>query len=173
VGLFERLDALDRRAGAGSSAPRTRSRAERWFTYGLGTVLVGLFLAYGVLLAWNGHHDRRVADRLRHDGIETQGDIIDYRVPYQLKGAHEVKVAFRTDAGEAIQTWVAVSDDTSSGPTRIRYSASDPSVARLADDVEPRAHDLLALIIICLGLGALGFMVYRIGKGFDRRLGVG
>ncbi len=52
-------------------------------------------------------------------------------------------------------------------------TVADPSVARLVDDMEPRAGDLLALVIITLGLGALGFMAYRIGRSFDRTLGLG
>ena len=99
--------------------------------------------------------------------------IIDYRVPYQLKGAHEVKVAFETLSGQHVETWVTASDYRSPGASRIRYSVADPSVARLVDDMEPRAGDLLALVIITLGLVALGFMLYRIGKSFDRRLGLG
>jgi hypothetical protein len=146
---------------------------ERRFRYGLGAVLATLFLAYGVLMAWNGQHDRHVADRLRSGGATVEATITDYRVPYQLKGAHEVKVAFQTLAGQHVETWVTASSYRGPGTTRIRYSVANPSVARLVDDMEPRAGDLLALVIITLGLGALGFLVYRIGRSFDRTLGLG
>ncbi|MEA2933344.1 MAG: hypothetical protein QOI56_2129 [Actinomycetota bacterium] len=146
---------------------------ERRFRYGLGAVLATLFLAYGVLMAWNGQHDRHVADRLRSGGVTVEATITDYRVPYQLKGAHEVKVAFQTLSGQNVETWVTASSYRGPGATRIRYSVANPSVARLVDDMEPRAGDLLALVIITLGLGALGFMVYRIGRSFDRTLGLG
>ncbi len=147
--------------------------ADRRFRYGLGAVLATLLLAYGVLMAWNGLHDRHVADRLRREGATVDATITDYRVPYQLKGAHEVKVAFETLSGQHVETWVTASSYRSPGASRIRYSVADPSVARLVDDMEPRAGDLLALVIITLGLGTLGFMVYRIGKSFDRTLGLG
>jgi hypothetical protein len=172
VGIFQRLDALDRWAGA-SPPSRSHSYGRPWLRYGVGCLFVVLFLAYGVLTAWNSRHDLQVADRLGRDGDQVQGQIIDYRVPHQLKGAHEVKVSFGTLTGQHVETWVTVSKYRSPGPTQVRYLKSDPSVARLVDDLEPRAGDLLALIIIVFGLGALAFMVFRIGKGFDRRLGVG
>lgn len=161
MGIVHNPDSLD------------RGRGERRFRYGLGAVFAALFLAYGVLMAWNGQHDRHVADRLRRAGATVEATITDYRVPHQLKGAHEVKVAFQTLSGQHVETWVTTSSYRSPGATRIRYSVGDPSVARLVDDMEPRAGDLLALIIITIGLGILGFMVYRIGKSFDSTLGLG
>ncbi len=172
VGLLHKLDRHDRRAGPERQGSRLTGQAERRVTYGLVAVVALLFLAYGVLMALNGRHDRRVADQLRSEGVTVDATITDHRVPYQLKGAHEVKVEFQTVSGQQVDTWVTVSDYESPGPTRVRYSEADPSVARLTQDMEPRAGDLLALIIITLALGSLGYMVYRIGKGFDRTLGV-
>lgn len=173
VGLMARLDALDRRFGNGVGRARSGSgRAERSLANGaiaFGVLVVATLLA---LSAWNGHRDRRIADRLGHDGVEVDAVIVDARTAYQLKGENELKVAFQAGTGQHVEIWVTVSHRYPPGPTRIRYLRTDPKVARLVDDPTPREHDFLARVIILLVMGLIGFGIFRACRGFDRLLGL-
>ena len=76
-------------------------------------------------------------------------------------------------AGQHVETWVTASSYKAGVRPASGTPWPTPRSLALVDDMEPRAGDLLALVIITLGLGALGFMVYRIGRSFDRTLGQG
>ena len=113
-------------------------RLEGRVEWGMLAVLIVAVLA---VAAWNGHHDRRIADRLRHDGVEVDAEVIEFRHRSQLNSTFGdlVKVAFLVD-GQPRQTWVVVAlNRVPLGPTRIRYLRTDPDVARLVRDFEPRA----------------------------------
>ena len=62
------------------------------------------------------------------------------------------------------------------GPCRKGHSVDESMLARLVNADGPLSLVLVGeagLVIITLGLRALGFMVYRTGKSFDRTLGLG
>ncbi len=138
--------------------------------------LLALFALSTLAVAgWNGCQDRRIAERLRGDGVEVDAVVIDYRVRFRHNAAigDEVKVAFNRVDGRHVETWLIVNTNTKPpSPTRIRYLRSDPSVARLATDIEPRAGALAFFLILFAILGLIGCALSWFFKEIDRQLGL-
>lgn len=148
--------------------PDARDRRPEW---GLLAVLIVAVLA---VAAWNGHQDRRIADRLRRDGVEVDAEVIEYRHRSQLNATFGdlVKVAFLVD-GHPRQTWVVVAvDRVPLGPTRIRYLRTDPDVARLVRDFEPRAGALAFWLIFLTIAGLVAWGISLFLREMDRQLGL-
>lgn len=129
-----------------------------------------VFLAAIPLLStWTGYQDRRVANRLRGAGVEVDAQIIEHR---RADGSNQVRVSFETVDGRHFDTWVVVGAFRVPGPAQIRYLPTDPTVSRLADDLQPRKVHLQALVIVYLFLGAVVVAVVGGFRAFDRMLGL-
>ncbi len=136
MGLLERLAAVDRRLRIDFKSER---RGSKRLAVATAVSLSLIFMVPVVAALWNGKHDREVAAKLRREGAVADGQIVDVRPKGALRSVagEEVKVAFRTAAGENVTTWVTVGDGRR-GPTVVRYLRSDPSTARLVEDPVPR-----------------------------------
>jgi hypothetical protein len=161
------LKRLDRVFGLNSRYPG------RWFDRGrlyFGLAAVGLFVVvYPIITLWEGHQDRVIADRLRQDGVEVDAVILRYR---DSNGDDEVRVAFDRVDGGHVEGWVIVGSKRAPGPTRVRYLPSDPTVARLADDLEPRRSEVKVMVVVYLFLGAVVVAIIGTFRAFDRSLGL-
>jgi hypothetical protein len=132
-------------------------------------------LATLAVAGWNGYQDRRIAELLRRDGVEVDADVVGYKVRYKHNAAigDEVKVAFNTVDGRRVETWLVVNTNAEPpSPTRIRYLRTDPTVARLATDIEPRAGALAFFLILYAILGLIGGALWWFFKEMDRQLGL-
>lgn len=138
MGVIGRLEALDRRLGLDA---RSSGWGNRPFVVTAIVIMSVVFLLPAAAAVWNGYHDRRIADQLRAEGVETIAQILDANHKGRLRAVagERVEVRFHTEVGDEVQTWVIVRDADNRGDVRIRYLRGDPSVARLVDDPAPRS----------------------------------
>lgn len=97
------------------------------------------------------------------NGATVAGAVVDFRSHtnmYDVFGG-EAKVVFTTEKAERVETWVTVGRSVENGPTQIRYSRSDPRVARLRDDLKPRATGLPMLLVIWALIAVPLFLAIR------------
>ncbi|HEX7276653.1 MAG TPA: hypothetical protein VF244_04700 [Acidimicrobiales bacterium] len=131
-------------------------------------------LSFLAVAAWNGQHDRDIADRLRRDGVEVDATIVDYQESLRginLAIGRKVKVVFQVE-GRQVATWVIVGREHRTGPTRVRYLRTDPSVARLVSDPQPRAPAFVGCAIVFSILAIVGWAIWRLFGDLDRHLGL-
>ena len=98
--------------------------------------------------------DRQVASSLERGGVVVEGSVIaiDFRHKVQLFFGKSVEVAFTTETGQRMTTWVPTTISVQEGPASVRYLRSDPSVARLVADPIPRKGRSKAVLSLYAGV---------------------
>jgi len=154
------LDDFDRRVTRRATT-RDEERRLRWNQKGmlwwlaipqipaLMLVLVALFFTVG-----NDREDRRVAALLERDGVVVDGSAIHFkfRVRTDFLFGEQVQVAFETEDGVKMTTWIPNMTAVQEGPVSVRYLRSDPTVARLEAEPAPRRGRSLVALVIYAGV---------------------
>ena len=108
----------------------------------LGMVSLLVVPAMGILLVQTVRaemKDNRARAALQHDGAVVTGTVTKVRSPNRWNAfPSAARVAFSTEAGEQVTTWIPVSHTLERGARiEVRYSRQDPSVARVPGDETP------------------------------------
>ncbi|MCA1836792.1 MAG: hypothetical protein LC721_10910 [Actinobacteria bacterium] len=154
------LDDSDRRI-LRRAAEREEERRRRWNQRGVlwwltipQLPVVLMAVAALVFTVANDREDRHVAASLQRDGVVVEGSAIhfEFRTRGDIFFGDRVQVAFKTEDGRDVKTWVPNGIPVDRGAVSVRYLRSDPSVARLVADPTPREGRSLTVLAVYAGV---------------------